>query len=105
MLRVVGAAVHGDDTITVPTVAVAEWWRGRPSNRMVQLLASVDLEPLDAHLARLAGEAMAAVRGATVIDAIVMASAAQRGGAVFTSDVEDFARLARYFPNVRIFHV
>ena len=104
MLRVVGAAVHGDETITVPTVVVAEWWRGRPSKRMLQLLANVALEPVDAHLARIAGEALAAVRGATVIDAIVMASAAQRGGAVFTSEVEDFERLTRYFPNVRIFH-
>lgn len=104
MLRVVAAAVHGDKPITVPTVVVAEWWRGRPSKRMLQLLASVELEPLDATLARIAGEALAAVRGSGAIDAIVMASAGQRGDAVFTSDIEDLERLARYFPNVRIFH-
>jgi hypothetical protein len=72
---------------------------------MLQLLASVELEPLDARLARIAGEAVAAVRGATTIDAIVMASAAQSGGAVFTSDVEDLERLSRHFPGVRILHV
>jgi predicted nucleic acid-binding protein len=105
MLRVIAAAVHGDQPVAVPTAVVAEWWRGRPSRRMAQLLASVELEPLDARLAQLAGEALAAVRGATTIDAIVMASAAQRGGVVFTSDVEDFERLAGYFPGVRVLHV
>jgi predicted nucleic acid-binding protein len=105
MLRVIAAAVHGDEPIAVPTVVVAEWWRGRPSKRMAQLLTSVELEPLDARLARLAGEALAAVRGATTVDAIVMASAAQRGGVVFTSDVEDLERLAGYFRGVRVLHV
>jgi predicted nucleic acid-binding protein len=104
MLRVVAAAVHGDEPITVPTVVVAEWWRGRSSKRMLQLLASVALEPLNARLARIAGEALAAVRRATTVDAIVMASAAQRGGAVFTSDVYDLERLADYFPGVRVLH-
>jgi hypothetical protein len=51
----------------------------------------------------IAGEALAAVPGATAIDAIVMASAAQRGDAVFTSDVEDLDRLRRHFPDVRVF--
>jgi hypothetical protein len=37
-------------------------------------------------LAKSAGEALAAVPGATVVDAIVMASAAARGGVVYTSD-------------------
>ncbi len=58
MLRVVGAAVQGDKRITVPTVVVAEWWRGRPSKRMAQLLANVELEPLSARLAGIAGEAL-----------------------------------------------
>jgi hypothetical protein len=31
-----------------------------------------------------------------------MASAAQRGDAVFTSDIEDLDRLRRYFPGVRL---
>ncbi len=79
MLRVVDAAVQGDKRITVPTVVVAEWWSGRPSKRMAQLLANVELEPLNTRLAGIAGEALAAVRTATTIDAIVAASAAQRG--------------------------
>jgi hypothetical protein len=31
-----------------------------------------------------------------------MASAAQRGGVVYTADVEDLEKLAGYFPAVRV---
>jgi hypothetical protein len=56
-------------------------------------------------LARLAGECVADVVGATTIDAIVMASAAQRGDAVYTTDVSDLDRLRAFFPGVRVFGV
>ncbi|MGO9000070.1 MAG: PIN domain-containing protein [Polyangiaceae bacterium] len=105
MLRIVSAAVQSDTRITVPTVVVAEWWRGRASKRMQRLLDGIDIEPLDARLAKIAGDAIGAVRGATTIDAIVMASAAQRGDTVFTSDVEDLAHLAAFFRGVRVLHV
>ena len=36
------------------------------------------------------------------IDAIVMASAAQRGDLVYTSDVGDLEKLRSYFPEVRV---
>lgn len=88
----------------VPADVVAEWWRGRTDVRE-RILASVTVEPLSHALARLAGEAIAHVRGATTVDAIVMASAAQRGDAVYTSDVGDLERLRLYFPSVRIFDV
>jgi hypothetical protein len=52
--------------------------------------------------AKLAGEALASVHGATAIDAIVMASAATRGDVVFTSDVDDLERLRAFFPRVRV---
>ncbi len=104
ILRIVDAAAQSNTRITVPTVVVAEWWRGRPSKRMARLLEGVYIEPLDLRLAQIAGDAIAAVRGATTIDAIVMASAAQRGDAVFSSDVEDLTRLAGYFPGVRVLH-
>jgi predicted nucleic acid-binding protein len=105
MLRIVDAAVRSNARITVPTVVLAEWWRGRPSARMARLLEGVEIEPLDERLARVAGEALAAVRGATPIDAIVMASAALRGDAVFTSDVGDLERLGHFFRGVRVLHV
>jgi hypothetical protein len=86
----------------VPADVVAEWWRGRSDVRD-NLLASVVVEPLSELLARLAGECMAAVAGATTVDAIVMASAAQRGDPVYTSDVGDLERLRAFFPSVRVF--
>jgi predicted nucleic acid-binding protein len=105
MLRIVDAMVQANERITVPTVVIAEWWRGRPGSRMARLLEGVEIEPLDVRLARLAGEAIASVRGATTIDAIVVASAAQRGDTIFTSDVEDLERLAAgYFRGVRVLH-
>jgi len=105
MLRIVAAVSQTDARITIPTVVLAEWWRGRPSKRMARLLDGALLEPLAPRLARIAGEAVAAVKGATTNDAIVVASAAQRGDAVFTSDVDDLGRLASYFRSVRVLHV
>jgi predicted nucleic acid-binding protein len=86
--------------ITVPAPVLIEWWRGGPRQRAI--LDSVTVEPTTATLAKLAGEAIAAVPGATPIDALVVASAAQRGDLVYTSDVEDLDRLRRHFPGVRI---
>jgi predicted nucleic acid-binding protein len=86
----------------VPADVVAEWWRGRSDIRE-HILASVIVEPLTERLARIAGECLATVRGATSVDAIVMASAAQRGDAVYTTDVADLERLRGFFPPVRVF--
>ena len=87
--------------LTVPAVVVAEWWRGR-SKRRAAILAAVDVEPTSEVIGRAAGEAMAALPRATVVDAIVMASAAQRGDVVYTSDLQDLERLREYFPSVRV---
>jgi predicted nucleic acid-binding protein len=87
--------------ITVPAAVVTEWWRSRNDIRE-RILAGVRVEPLSESLARLAGEALAAVKGATAIDAIVMASAAQRGDIVYTADVADLGKLAGYFRAVRV---
>jgi predicted nucleic acid-binding protein len=86
----------------VPADVIAEWWRGRSDIRE-HILASLVVEPLTERLARIAGECLAQVKGATTIDAIVMASAAARGDAVYTSDVEDLERLRAFFPPVRVF--
>jgi hypothetical protein len=88
----------------VPADVVTEWWRGRTERREA-ILAFVRVEPLSEPLARTAGEALAAVRGATPIDAVVMASAALRGDVVLTSDFDDLERLRAYFPSVRVLRV
>jgi predicted nucleic acid-binding protein len=90
--------------VTVPSVVVVEWWRGQrgPTSR---LLDSVAVEALSHDLARIAGEALAKVSGASVTDAVVMASAAQRGDIVYTADIDDLSRLATCFPGVRVLGV
>ncbi|MCL2724692.1 MAG: hypothetical protein FWD69_09675 [Polyangiaceae bacterium] len=85
----------------VPADVIAEWWR-QPSDIREHILASVTVEPLTETIARLAGEALAQVPSATMVDAIVMASAAQRGDAVYTSDADDLEKLRGVFPSVRI---
>jgi predicted nucleic acid-binding protein len=95
------ASLDDGRTVTVPAVVLAEWWRGR-SRRRLRMLDALDIEPTTATISKSAGEAIAAVAGATMADAIVMASAALRGDAVFTSDVEDLQRLQRHFPSVRV---
>jgi predicted nucleic acid-binding protein len=89
--------------MTIPAVVVAEVWRGGPrSARVATLLSACLVEPLDEPLARAAGEAMAAVKRSTVLDAIVVASAAVRGDLILTTDHDDLARLCTRFPAVRL---
>ncbi len=90
--------------ITVPSAVITEWWRGR-SDLREQLLYAIRIEPLSERIAKLAGEAIAAVPGATAVDAIVMASAGLRGDIVYTSDIGDLQKLASYFRAVRVFGV
>jgi predicted nucleic acid-binding protein len=90
--------------IVVPSVCIAEWWRGRTDVRE-KILAAVLVEHTDDVLVRLAGLALATVPAATCIDAMVMASAARRGGIVLTSDVDDMIRLQTAFPSVRVLGV
>jgi len=90
--------------ITLPVAVLAEWWRD--GRRQARFLKGFDVETMTERLAKTAGEAMAAVPGATVVDAIVMASAAQRDDVVYTSDVDDFARLRdQHFRGVRVLAV
>jgi len=101
MRTVLLAAQDQRAVITVPAVIVAEWWRS-DSKRCRLILSYVNVEPTTERIGRLAGGALAAIPGATAIDAIVMASAAQRGDIVFTSDLEDLEHLRRHFPSVRV---
>jgi predicted nucleic acid-binding protein len=96
-----------DVLITAPLPVIGEWWRGRTDWRE-RILRSVRIEPLTLGRVQLAGEALAAVssRGGSaapsIVDAIVVASAASRGDLVYTSDVADLERLCTFFPGVRV---
>jgi predicted nucleic acid-binding protein len=81
--------------ITIPANAVVEWWRKGHGQSAILDLGTV--EPLKESIAKAAGEALAKVRAATAVDATVMASAAQRGDRVFTSDPTDMQRLQGHF--------
>ena len=104
MARVYATAVGDGILITVPAVVIAEWWRGRSDAREM-ILRGVRVEDTTVAVARLAGEALGAVPGATAIDALVMASAARQGDIVYTSDLADLERLRSYFPAVRLLAV
>jgi predicted nucleic acid-binding protein len=86
------AAEQDGELITVPSVVLGEWWRG-DSDRQRAILEAVDVEPISEELAKRAGRAIAALPGASVFNALVMASAAQRGDVVYSSDVENLVRL------------
>jgi predicted nucleic acid-binding protein len=104
VLRLLRAARERAMPVTVPAAVVAEWWRGRTDARET-ILGALLVEPMTENLARSAGEALRAIRGATVVDAIVMASAACRNDVVLTGAVEDLVRLATYFRDVRVLQV
>jgi predicted nucleic acid-binding protein len=104
MARVYATAVADGLPVTVPTVVVVEWWHGRSDVREM-ILRGVRVEAMSGDLARLAGEALAAIPRASAIDAIVMASAARRGDVVYTSDITDLQRLQTHFPAVRLLSV
>jgi predicted nucleic acid-binding protein len=99
--KVLERATEQKVRITVPAAVITEWWRSRNDVRE-RILAGVRVEPLSEGLAKVAGQALAAVKGATPIDAIVMASAAQRGDVVYTTDLLNLAKLAGYFRAVRV---
>src|SRR5262245_14910227 len=95
MRKVYDTAVAHNIRITVPSVVVAEWWRaGAREKERARILRSVIVEPIDGSIARLAGSALTLVPGVQTIDAIVMASASQRGReVVYTSDPDDLLAL------------
>jgi predicted nucleic acid-binding protein len=89
----------------VPAVVYAEWWRGRTDVRE-EILTMVVLEDMPPSLCCAAGEALGAVGGSSLADAVVMASAALRGGGVvYTGDMDDLRRLQRHFPTVHVLPV
>lgn len=108
--KVVEGAVRTKTRITIPAGALAEWWRGR-SDLRDDILAMGIVQPLDAAIAKTAGEALAFIhrkgRGKRVddkitIDATVMATAALYGPTIYTGDFDDLARFQDVFPMVRI---
>ena len=100
---VANAVLTGAPKIYVPTVVVAEAWRGGArSARQALLLAGCRIEPLNEEVARRAGEALAAVRGATTVDAVVAACAHALGLPLVTSDMNHMRPLAAHFDGLAL---
>jgi predicted nucleic acid-binding protein len=104
MKAVIARIADRELPVTIPTVVVTEWYREQRDAKRILALAKT-VEPLTDALARLAGKALRQMGGSNTIDAIVMASAAQRGDVVYTSDVDDLLGFADVFPGVKVFGV
>jgi len=101
--RYLDRMARGGSVPVVPTPVLAEAWRGPRQARLGQLLRFCRIEPLDELTARRAGELCG--RAGTddpvdAIDAIVVVSAARRGGYVLTADAGDLTRLVSHLPEV-----
>jgi len=84
--------------ITLPAAVLAEWWRGtHPA-----ILEIGTLEALAPQLALQAGKLLARTGKSNAVDATVVASAAQRGDIIVTSDPMDLRELADGVPGVDV---
>jgi predicted nucleic acid-binding protein len=89
------SAVAKEQVATVPTVVVAQAWRGSaPQALLARALKLCWAQPLSDELARSAGELCGRSGTADIVDAVVVASAARRSDVIVTSDRTDLERLA-----------
>ena len=89
------ALEHGHDVV-VPAGVVGQAWRdGRRQARLARFLAApeIEIESLDDHRAREAGQLCGIQGTADVIDASVVLAARARGHRIVTSDPEDIRHL------------
>lgn len=111
-LGVLQAALADDDEILVPAVVLAELYRGRQHDQVVDACLSrfsaIVVVDTDRPLAREVGHVLArAGRGsADHVDASVVAVAARNGPAVIaTADVDDIAALAAGVHGVSVLQI
>ena len=108
--RAMTAASRLRRDVTVPTVILAELYRGAGRNQMIDSLLSREVEALelrdtDRVLARLVGGVLAAagVGSEDLADAHVVATAVEAGGGVvLTIDVDDLNRLAAPYRTIMV---
>jgi predicted nucleic acid-binding protein len=91
------AALEADAEVSIPAVVVAETVRGvaanAPVNRIVKAIGEVDL--VDEPVGRVAGRLLGEAGSSSTVDAIVVATAIEAGGAVvLTGDPDDLGALA-----------
>ena len=81
----------------VPTVALAQAWRGGANARLGQALALCTTVPLDEATARRAGALCARAGTRDVVDAAIVATASDHGGYVWSED-PDLRALTTHLP-------
>lgn len=87
----------------VPTVVLAQVWRGGPQPLLSRLLRGTEIQTLSELAARRAGVGLARSGATDVPDASVVVTAMQRRDAVVTSDRADIERIAHalaWRPNI-----
>lgn len=99
------AALEAGAEVSVPAVVVAETVRGgaadAPVNRVLKAVGEVDVA--DEPVGRTAGRLLGAAGSAATVDAVVVATAIEAGGAVvLTGDAADLDLLAADEPQVVI---
>lgn len=88
-------SVDRDEVPVVPTVVVAQAWRGsRREALLARALNACQSEVLDDELARRAGALCGRAGTADIVDAVVVESAAGRHDIIVTSDPNDLRHLA-----------
>ena len=92
-VRLKGLHLAGERPVTHGGV-VGQVWRGGPRQaRLATALAGIDVRSLDERLGRVAGELLASTRMSDVVDAALVALAAD-GDEIITLDSDDLGRLA-----------
>lgn len=108
--RALRTAERLDREVRVPSLVLAELYRGRGNNQLVDAClareaASVATRDTDRPLARIVGGVLAAAGAGSsmIVDAHVVALAVESGGGVVvTGDVRDLAKLAAPYHHVAV---
>ncbi len=108
--RIVRDAQRLGRDVQVPAIVLAELYRGRGHNQVVDACLArerigIDVLPTDRAMARLVGGVLTADGSSSldIVDAHVVAACVARGGGVaVTGDPSDLTRLAAAFPVVVI---
>jgi predicted nucleic acid-binding protein len=106
--RILRAAQQLGRDVLVPSLVLAELYRGRGHNQLVDAClareqASLDSRDTDRHLARIVGGVLAAANAgsALIVDAHVVAVAVEAGGGVIvTGDADDLNRLSAPYHHI-----
>jgi predicted nucleic acid-binding protein len=98
------AALEAGADVSVPAVVVAETVRGGPDAPVSRVLKAIgEVDAADEPVGRTAGRLLGSAGSAASVDAIVVATAIEAGGAVIlTGDAGDLGRLGADDPQVVI---